>query len=200
MGQYYKPTNLDKKQYLYSHAFGDGLKLLEFGCSANGMMTALAILLADGNGRGGGDLHSDHPIIGSWAGDRVVVAGDYADEGKFLPDDQKIATDEDGEYDTGHVFNVYSWAEARGEDISHLVMQAMLDDQWVATDIARSWLRTYEGSPLKKCIEKALDGSWPSANANWQKAVETAKKQLEAEEAERERIRALEKGPEAVTS
>lgn len=85
MGQYYHIVNVDKKEYLYSHDLNDGLKLLEFGCSANGIMTALAILLADGNNRGGGDLHVEHPLIGSWAGDRIVVAGDYADKLKFIP-------------------------------------------------------------------------------------------------------------------
>ena len=120
MGQYYVPVNLRKKEFLYSHAFGDGLKLLEFGCSAYGMMTGLALLLADGNGRGDGDLlhevklpHTKNKpdnwkpqpwervehefqvggqdyrvvvpeIVGRWAGDPIVIAGDYADEGKFV--------------------------------------------------------------------------------------------------------------------
>jgi len=83
MGQYYKIVNLDKRQYLYSHTFGDGLKLREFGASGGGMMYGLALLLADGNGRGGGDFPSSDPIIGSWAGDRIVIAGDYANEGTW---------------------------------------------------------------------------------------------------------------------
>jgi len=49
-------------------------------------MTGLAILLAD---RGSVDLHSDSPIIGSWAGDRVVIAGTYADIGKFISEEFK---------------------------------------------------------------------------------------------------------------
>jgi hypothetical protein len=84
MGQYYKIVNLDKREYLHPHKCGDGLKLMEFGLSGDGTMACLAILLADGNGRGGGDLDSNHPIIGSWAGDRIVITGDYADEGKFV--------------------------------------------------------------------------------------------------------------------
>lgn len=79
MGQYYKIANLDKKQYLHPHRCGDGLKLMEFGLSSFGTMSALAILLADGNGRGGGDLRSDASIIGSWSGDRITIVGDYAD-------------------------------------------------------------------------------------------------------------------------
>lgn len=79
MGQYYKILNLDKRQYIHPHRFRDGMKLLEFGSSACGTMCGLAVLLAEGNGRGGGDLPGGHPIIGSWARCRIVVAGDYAD-------------------------------------------------------------------------------------------------------------------------
>lgn len=78
MGQYYKIVNLDKKEYLNPHAFGDGLKLLEFGMSGSGTMTALAVLLVNSNNRGGGDLRSDRKIVGSWASDRIVICGDYA--------------------------------------------------------------------------------------------------------------------------
>lgn len=38
MGQYHYVVNLDKKQYLRPHRFGDGLKLLEFGSSGQGTM------------------------------------------------------------------------------------------------------------------------------------------------------------------
>jgi len=114
MGQYYYIVNIDKHEHLHPHKFDDGLKLLEFGCSAYGVMTALAILLADGNGRGGGDICISGPVselgepkphqlvdhrydidgkpyetrvpksAGRWAGDRIVITGDYADA-KYLP-------------------------------------------------------------------------------------------------------------------
>jgi len=116
MGQYYLVVNLDKKEYIYPHKFGDGLKLLEFGTSNCGTMTGLAILLADGNGRGGGDLQSDHIIIGSWAGDRIVVSGDYADEGKFTGDP---------------AINLFAFAKEHFEDISETVITAMCDDEYL---------------------------------------------------------------------
>lgn len=78
MGQYYYVCNLDKKEYLHPHKFDDGLKLGEFGCSGKGTMTALAMLLAVGDGRGGGDFRLE--MSGRWAGDRIKVIGDYADE------------------------------------------------------------------------------------------------------------------------
>ena len=82
MGQYYYVVNLDKKEFLYPHKLGDGLKLWEI-CAGGGTSMALVALLADGNGRGGGDFNA-HPLVGSWCGDRIVVAGDYADNGRFL--------------------------------------------------------------------------------------------------------------------
>lgn len=83
MGQYYKIVNKTKKQYLEPHTFGNGVKLMEFVSDGRGVLQGLAILLADGNGRGGGDLHSDNKLIGSWAGDEVYITGDYADSGLY---------------------------------------------------------------------------------------------------------------------
>jgi hypothetical protein len=126
MGQYYKIVNVKKKQYLNPHMFGDGMKLMEFGTGGGGTMAALAALLADGNGRGGGDLNSDNPIVGSWAGDNIVIAGDYADTGKFLSDDKSDKT-------------LYSVAEEEGEDISAKVLEALLEDRWFADDFIKMW-------------------------------------------------------------
>ena len=86
MGQYFKIVNLDKGELLHPHDFDDGLKLTEFGYSGNGTMAGLAALLADSNGKGLGDIKSDSPLIGSWAGDRIVITGDYEDEGLWLHD------------------------------------------------------------------------------------------------------------------
>jgi len=35
MGQCYVIANISKRQYLFPHRFGDGLKLLEFGASGS---------------------------------------------------------------------------------------------------------------------------------------------------------------------
>jgi hypothetical protein len=105
VGQYHVAVNLDKKQVLVPTRLGDGLKLMEFG-DGGATLTALAILLAQDNGRGLGDLHVAMPdtpledwergacglkrvrtphahLVGSWAGDRITIAGDYGDN---LPD------------------------------------------------------------------------------------------------------------------
>jgi hypothetical protein len=137
MGQYFYCVNLDKKQYLHPHAFGDGLKLLEFGASACGTLTALAILLSDGNGRGCGDLHvpEDHPLVelvGSWCGDRIVVAGDYADDGHFLTEEQIETFKKDYPLESERLEEygrqsptLYEYAKWHFDDISEKIMQLM---------------------------------------------------------------------------
>lgn len=142
MGQYYKIVNLKKRQYITPYTFGDGSKLMEFSMSANGVLAGLAILLADGNGRGGGDLHSDNKIVGSWAGDNIVIAGDYADTGKFLPVD-KIDR------------NLYGVLEDEGEDISLKVLDALFDDRYAFDDFRKTNTR-FADDEVKELIEKKL--------------------------------------------
>ncbi len=74
MGQYHKVVNLDKQEYLNPHDFGDGIKLMEFGGSAHGTLSALAGLLLL-------DVQQEGP----WAGSRLTITGDYGDEGRFVP-------------------------------------------------------------------------------------------------------------------
>src|SRR5687767_2122060 len=81
MGQYHLPVNLDKREYLHPHKFGDGLKLLEFAAAPGpGTLTGLSVLLACSHGRGGGDLPGEKSEwTGRWAGDRIIILGDYAE-------------------------------------------------------------------------------------------------------------------------
>jgi hypothetical protein len=83
MGQYFYVLNLDKKEYLHPHKFGDGLKLMEFGCSSMGTMTALALLLRKSTESGGGDYQGDNALVSSWACDRIAIVGDYDDSGLY---------------------------------------------------------------------------------------------------------------------
>lgn len=64
MGQYYHPTNLDKKQFLSSHDYGNGLKLMEHSYIGNGFLKVIEKLLTP---------------MGEWFKNRIVWAGDYAD-------------------------------------------------------------------------------------------------------------------------
>ncbi len=80
MGQYWVPVNLDKREFVDPHNLGTGLKLWEQIANHPGTGAALLILMAAmPERRGGGDLQP-HPIIGHWAGDRIAVVGDYAED------------------------------------------------------------------------------------------------------------------------
>jgi len=67
MGQYYKPISIEKKQYVYSHDYDNGLKLMEHSWIGNNFVGVVEDLIAEG---------------GAWHGDRIVWAGDYADNEK----------------------------------------------------------------------------------------------------------------------
>ena len=141
MGQYYKIVNIKKKQYIKPDTFGDGSKLMEFSMSASGVLAGLAILLADGNGRGGGDLHSENDIVGSWAGDNIVVAGDYADEGKFVKETDR---------------NLYNVASNEGEDISVKVLDALFDDKYFFSEFRKNRAEWSTNDAIDDLIKQKL--------------------------------------------
>ena len=82
-------ANLDRGEMLDPAQFGDSrdLNLAAAHGGYGGVTTALAVALAasnQGGSRGGGDLRSRDPFVGSWAGDRVGVvpvaqASDFVD-------------------------------------------------------------------------------------------------------------------------
>lgn len=112
MGQYYKIVNLDKREYLHPHKLSSGLKLMELANSFPA--TVLPVLLAEGSGRGGGDFgdESGTSVAGRWAGDRVVVIGDYADKGRFVPEGMDAES------------SLYNQIEEVFTDISGLVVES----------------------------------------------------------------------------
>lgn len=64
MGQYFFPISIDQKECVYSHDFGNGLKLMEHSYIGNNFVNVVEKLLAKG---------------GKWFGNRIVWSGDYAD-------------------------------------------------------------------------------------------------------------------------
>lgn len=95
MGQYWYPVNLDRKEFVKPHKLGAGLKLWEQLAGHPGTGGALVILTAAmPEDRGGGDFRSinlegdDGEItrrtIGRWAGDRIALIGDYAEDGDIF--------------------------------------------------------------------------------------------------------------------
>lgn len=109
MGQYWRVFNLDKKEFIDPHQLGCGLKLWEQLANHPGTGAALIVLCANmPESRGGGDFdleenwhgaertfpkHNNIPAkmpknykkiakatIGRWAGDRIALIGDYAED------------------------------------------------------------------------------------------------------------------------
>jgi hypothetical protein len=127
MGQYHYVVNLDKQEYLHPHKLGDGLKLAEFGASSQGTMMCLAVLLADSCGRGSGDFRVSGDLVGSWAGDRIVITGDYGDAGKFYGVVDGGAPDE----------NLFDVVGSRFKDISNDIRAIVEGD--IPLGPARCW-------------------------------------------------------------
>lgn len=89
MGQYHKVYNIDRKEFIHPHSIDCGLKLVEQMGFRGSTADALFLLVANSNGRGGGDVGYHH-MVGRWAGDRIVVQGDYSevDDKAHIPEDQ----------------------------------------------------------------------------------------------------------------
>lgn len=86
MGQYHVLVNIDRQEYVHPHAIGSGLKQWEQIHTEPSTPHALFALLCCSNWRGGGDLGEEDDqvyaaVMGRWAGDRVLVVGDYAKPG-----------------------------------------------------------------------------------------------------------------------
>jgi hypothetical protein len=77
MGQYFIAVNEDKQEWIHPHRFGDGMKFLELALSGGGFLAGLAVLLRKSTVHGLGDLKCRDKVVGSWAGDRVSIVGDY---------------------------------------------------------------------------------------------------------------------------
>jgi hypothetical protein len=100
MGQYFLLVNKTKKQYLYGNTFGDGIKGHEILWNGT-MLKALGFLLMKSDSGDDYDLFQN-PMCGYWAGDEIVIIGDY--------DSSKL----------------YTEANATYRDISTTVINSML--------------------------------------------------------------------------
>jgi hypothetical protein len=86
MGQYHVLVNVDKKEMVVPHGLGLGLKQYEHIGEFNGTLAdAMYILMMTSPARGGGDFPSTN-ISSRWAGDRVLVLGDYTEDSDSYTD------------------------------------------------------------------------------------------------------------------
>lgn len=104
MGQYFLVTNLDRLEFIHPHRVGSGLKLWEI--CANNVSRLLPFLLRQSSEDGGGDYRGAHEsaYAGRWAGDRIVVIGDYDDSGLY---DEVLTTYKEIGADMAEEFNAF---------------------------------------------------------------------------------------------
>ena len=83
MGQYHSIYNLDKQEVIHPHDIGLGAKQREHTGHEASLSDMLYVLLSCSPMRGGGDFWAEvmKDFIGRWVGDRVVVVGDYSEQG-----------------------------------------------------------------------------------------------------------------------
>jgi len=97
MGQYFKLVNLDKKEFIDPFTLDSLSKFFEI--TSNGRITGLLIyLLRKSDNTGGGDVKNlgELKFCGRWAGDRILLIGDYDSSGLY----DKVTT-ENGWKDIG---------------------------------------------------------------------------------------------------
>ena len=80
MGQYHILVNYDKKEVVETYGLGLGAKQVEqLGAFKGTIADAMYLLVMTSPARGGGDLPLTS-VSGRWAGDRVMIVGDYTED------------------------------------------------------------------------------------------------------------------------
>lgn len=80
MGQYHLLVNYDKKECVEPYGLGLGAKQVEqLGAFKGTIADAMYLLVMTSPARGGGDLPRTN-VSGRWAGDRVMIVGDYTED------------------------------------------------------------------------------------------------------------------------
>src|ERR1700693_5998877 len=80
MGQYHRLVCVEAEEGLNPYTFGLGAKEGEQGFSRPGTVNATVALVCARGGNMPADC-SQSPLVGRWAGKRVLVQGDYAEDG-----------------------------------------------------------------------------------------------------------------------
>jgi hypothetical protein len=79
MGQYHHPVCIEAEEGLSPHSMDSGLKEGEQGFSRASTPNAIVALICARGGNMPADC-SQSPLVGRWAGKRVLIQGDYADD------------------------------------------------------------------------------------------------------------------------
>lgn len=169
MGQYFKIVNTSKKQFVDINALGENNKLSFIGQGLNGIV--LGRLLTSSGADWGNDFYDDfgHPnsdkiFMGVWAGDKIVIAGDY-DEA----DTNGIKTSDINDSNR----NLYDMVESEYENITNDVIKWLANDEQTAEMLAEraeidsellqklsDLVFINRNNQMKKSLEKILGSDW----------------------------------------
>lgn len=146
MGQYHVTCNFEKREFIHPHDLGMGLKQLEQIGFDGSTGDVIFMLLSCSNERGGGDFTNVDGLLGRWAGDRVAVVGDYAEDSDLPPFlhagrvyDDCYAWDD--WHKAGQPADLRTYVMSKYEDYAKdaTVMQYMQDMQDCLSDPTRRW-------------------------------------------------------------
>ena len=138
MGQYHVLVNLDKKEIVHPYGIGLGLKQWEqVGDFYGTLPDAMYLLCMSSPASGGGDLPRTE-ISGRWAGDRVVIVGDYTTFGGVRGLSQMENED------------LFREATTKYQDISGMVSEAFKEVFGEAIDTNSHWKKALEEMNLER--------------------------------------------------
>ncbi|CAM1340937.1 hypothetical protein [Tenacibaculum amylolyticum] len=169
MGQYFKIVNVSKKQFIDIGDLGENNKLGFIGKGLNGIVLG-RLLTSSGKVWGNdfykvfGDPNSDKIYIGVWAGDKIVIAGDYDDADT---NGVKTSTFDDSNR------NLYDMVESEYENITDDIIKWLANDEETAEMLAKRAERNSKllqklsnlvfidkNSQMKESLEKILGSDW----------------------------------------
>jgi hypothetical protein len=157
MGQYYVVVNTTKRQYLRPATFGNQAKLDGVTRPADGIMTGLGVLLADGNGNGDWTAQGLPSLYGSWAGDAIVLAGDYGTKGLHVSvEDEATYRTRCGTEAVGPDRpRLYHVALELFEDVSERVVVALCEDEGMRRSLKQDLWRRADVSPrIRQALQR----------------------------------------------
>lgn len=119
MGQYHLIVNLNKREYIDPITLGGGMKAIEQLLNPSTTPAAMFMLMVCPTPRGGGDLRRSD-VAGRWHGDKVVIVGDYAQDGDF--------TAGNGVEAGGNESKLFGHAYSEFTDISDEVIEGLIGE------------------------------------------------------------------------
>ena len=162
MGQYFLIVNVDKREYIDGHRLGAGIKLWEL--AANGVGNLLIFLCRKSSEGGGGDIQKDYKHAGRWAGDRIVVVGDY-DSSRLYQKARsffhEISAEIVDEWNDFVELDRLKFEKEGGDKTPSKSLGAEFQDAWLDKLIHQAWLERCEEAQEKTDIVYGVyGGDW----------------------------------------